>query len=95
MVRTSICVACDAYGSTQAELAVDPACRSEDEADALCRVHRARMTEGYCVLCARRAPWTSPWPGSRIGACEACHAGLFSAGAEGAITPRAGMARAV
>ncbi|HLF94857.1 MAG TPA: hypothetical protein VJB14_15430 [Planctomycetota bacterium] len=44
MVRTSVCVACEVYGVRPASLAVDPACRSEHEADALCVVHRARMT---------------------------------------------------
>lgn len=72
MERTSICLACAYYGLDPADLAVDPACRSEDEADALCALHRARMTEGYCVLCARRAPWASPWPRSRIGCCRVC-----------------------
>lgn len=77
MVRTSVCVACEVYGVRPASLAVDPACRSEQEADALCVVHRARMTEGACVLCARREPRVSPWPESRIGACELCFRGVF------------------
>jgi hypothetical protein len=77
MERTSVCVACEYYGTLPLELSVDPACRSQDEADALCRRHRARMTEGYCVLCARRAPWASPWPRSAIGACERCYRAVF------------------
>jgi len=72
MERTSICVACDYYGLVSPSLAVDPACQSKDEADALCMVHRARTTEGYCVLCGHRAPWVSPWEKSDIGACERC-----------------------
>lgn len=77
MHRTSICVACEYYGMGPVELAVDPACRSCDEADALCVAHRARMTEGYCVLCGRREAWRSPWPESRIGACERCYRSMF------------------
>ena len=73
MERTSLCVACEYYGSIPLELAVDPACRSTEEADALCRTHRARMTEGYCVLCGRCEPRISPWPSSAIGACETCY----------------------
>jgi len=73
MDRTSICVACEYFGVVPVELAVAPACRSSDEADALCAPHRARMTEGYCVLCGRGAPWMSPWPNSEIGSCERCY----------------------
>ncbi|MBV8878882.1 MAG: hypothetical protein JO332_02850 [Planctomycetaceae bacterium] len=77
MERTSICVACEYYGTSPISLSVDPACQSTDEVDALCAVHRARATEGYCVLCGRREPWTSPWPTSRIGSCEPCFRVLF------------------
>lgn len=62
MERTSMCVVCVYYGCMPAELSVDPACQSKDEADALCVKHRAVMTEGMCVLCGRREPWVSPWP---------------------------------
>jgi hypothetical protein len=51
MERTSLCAACTYYGMDPVSLSVDPACRSNDEADRLCVLHRARMTEGYCVLC--------------------------------------------
>jgi len=77
MDRTSICVACEYYGVLAVSLAVDPACRSRDEADALCAPHRAKMTEGYCVLCGLRAPWVSPWPNSAIGCCERCYRIIF------------------
>jgi hypothetical protein len=77
MERTSICVACEYYGVVPALLSVDPACRSKKEADLLCGVHRARMTEGLCVLCGRREPWVSPWPRSAIGSCERCFRGAF------------------
>lgn len=72
MERTSLCVVCDFYEIAPVSLSVDPACRSSRDVDALCSVHRARATEGYCVLCARRKPWVSPWPESRIGSCEPC-----------------------
>lgn len=77
MDRTSICVACEYFGVVPVSLAVDPACRSTDEADALCAPHRAKMTEGYCVLCGRSAPWMSPWPNSDIGCCQKCYRVLF------------------
>ncbi len=76
MERTSLCVACEYYG-VAVSLSVDPACCSTNEADALCAPHRAKVTEGYCVLCGRRAPWISPWPESRIGCCEACYGIVF------------------
>lgn len=77
MQRTSICVACEYYGSSPVSLSVDPACQSKDEADALCMVHRARCTEGFCVLCGRREPWVSPWANSDIGSCEICFRVVF------------------
>ena len=77
MERTSVCVACAYYGVTPLLLSVDPACRSSVEADALCIPHRARMTEGYCVLCGCRAPWVSPWPNSDIGCCQRCFREVF------------------
>jgi len=85
MERTSVCAACAYYGVRPASLAVDPACRSMDEADALCGVHRARMTEGACVLCGRREPRVSPWPESRIGTCEPCFRVLFGQETAGAV----------
>ena len=72
MLKTSECAACLAFGSVPVELAVDPACVSPREADRLCRTHRARMTEGYCVVCARREPRYSPFPASAIGCCVPC-----------------------
>lgn len=77
MERTSLCVACVYYGVKPPSLAVDPACQSKDEADALCVLHRARMTEGLCVLCGRRTPWASPFPKSDIGCCELCYMVVF------------------
>lgn len=72
MEHNSTCVACEYYGVVPASLSVDPACQSKDEVDALCMIHRARGTEGYCILCGRREPWASLWPRSDIGCCELC-----------------------
>src|SRR5689334_8256465 len=77
MERTSICVACAYYGDSPVSLAVALACQSTDEADALCASHRAKVTEGCCVLCGRREPWVSPWPNSDIGECELCFRVVF------------------
>ena len=44
MERTSVCVACEYYGERPLELSVDPACRSRNEADAMCSRHRARSS---------------------------------------------------
>jgi hypothetical protein len=75
--RTSFCAACMHYELDVVELAVDLACQSKDEADRLCARHRARSTEGTCVLCGRREPWASQWPNSDIGACELCYRILY------------------
>jgi len=62
MERTSLCVACTYYGVEPLSLSVDPACRSKDEADRLCALHRARKTEGYCVLCGPFRHWPIGYP---------------------------------
>jgi len=77
MERTSLCVACTTDGVDPLSLSVDPACRWKDEADRMCVLHRARCTEGCCVLCGRREPWVSPWPHSDIGSCELCYRVVF------------------
>jgi len=79
MERTSLCAACTYYGVDPVSLSVDPACQSKDEVDRLCARHRARATEGFCVLCGRREPWASPWEKSDVGACELCYRVLFGA----------------
>jgi len=79
MERTSICAACEYYGVSPVSTSVDPACQSSDEVDALCMAHRAKVTEGLCVLCGLREPWVSPWPNSDIGACELCFRVVFGA----------------
>jgi hypothetical protein len=77
MEGTSICAACMYYELVPASIAVGTGRASNDEADALCVLHRARGTEGFCVLCGRREPWSSPWPKSDIGACELCYRVIF------------------
>ncbi len=77
MEKASICAACEVYGIVPASLAVDPTYKSKDEVDRLCVLHRARATEGLCVLCGRCEPWASPWPKSDIGACELCYRVTF------------------
>ena len=71
------CLACEHYDIQPRELAVDVTGTSRDEADALCRPHRARLTEGGCVLCGRREPWVMIHETSDIGACRPCFAGRF------------------
>ncbi len=71
------CLACDHYGCEPRELAVDLDGLSMDEADALCAVHRGRLTEGACVLCGCRLPWVMLHESSDIGACRPCFAGRF------------------
>lgn len=67
-----VCVACNAFLMHGPGARMNRAPGSSDEADLLCMVHRARTTEGLCVLCGRRAPWASLWPRSDIGCCELC-----------------------
>ena len=64
------CLACEHYGVDLRELAVDVNGTSKDEADALCMPHRARLTEGACVLCGCREPWVMLHDSSDIGACR-------------------------
>lgn len=74
---TCFCVACEYFHLDPESRRVDQVGNSSDEADALCVVHRARMTEGMCVLCGRRLPWVSPWINSSIGCCETCFRALY------------------
>lgn len=69
---SSFCLACEFFQLDPMSKRVDQIGFSSDEADALCVPHRARMTEGLCVLCGRRLPWVSPWTRSSIGCCELC-----------------------
>lgn len=72
------CRACCHFRIEPAAPAVDPFEVSQDEADGLCRAHRAKMTEGYCVLCGLRAPWVTLDDESDTGACRPCFARCFS-----------------
>jgi hypothetical protein len=69
---STFCVACEFFHLDPESRRVDQVGDSTDEADALCIVHRARMTEGLCVVCGHRLPWVSPWANSSIGCCELC-----------------------
>ncbi len=71
------CLACVHFGLVPTMPAVDEAGLSHDEADALCRPHRAKMTEGYCVLCGRRQAWLVLHEKSDIGACRPCYASQY------------------
>jgi hypothetical protein len=71
------CLACVHFGLEPALPAVDQAGVSGDEADSLCSKCRARMTEGFCVLCGRREAWLVLHEKSDIGACRPCYAGRF------------------
>jgi hypothetical protein len=71
------CLACSHFGQSPAMPAVDLTGRSKDEADSLCVMHRARLTEGYCVLCGRREAWVVLHETSDIGSCRPCYAGRF------------------
>ena len=88
------CVACEEFGISPVAPAVDPTGRSMDEADRLCRTHRARMTEGYCVLCTRALPWVTPFLNSAIGCCRACFVGRFGEEEARRIEARKGRRRA-
>lgn len=76
----SECLACAHYGCEPRQLAIDVLGTSSDEADALCALHRARMTEGACVLCGRRRPWVGLHETSDVAACRPCFASTFGEG---------------
>jgi len=71
------CLACTHFGLNPALPAVDQTGASSDEADSLCSRDRARMTEGYCVLCGRREAWLVLHDESDIGACRPCYVARF------------------
>lgn len=83
--RSPLCIACTHFGLDPAFPAVQPKTLANDEADLLCIQHRARMTEGLCVLCGRRAPWMSPFPKSDVGCCQFCYMVLYGAEAAEAL----------
>ena len=51
------CLVCQDFGVSPPGKAVNS--KSDDEADWLCSSHRAKHTEGYCVLCGHRPGWMS------------------------------------
>ena len=69
--RLWLCVACQEFSISPAGDPVDLTGESEDPADALCTIHRARTTEGCCVVCARRLPWVAI-DDTPIGCCRPC-----------------------
>ncbi len=71
------CLACTHFGLHPVMPSVDPSGHSKDEADSLCSTHRARMTEGACVLCGRRQAWLVLHETSDIGSCRPCYAARF------------------
>ena len=60
------CAACPHIGVPPLRPAV---ARPED----LCMVHRARATQGACVICGRRLPWMEIQRGIGIGSYRASH----------------------
>ena len=67
------CEMCTFFGIRPPARAVDPEGRSGREVDGFCVAHRARATEGSCVLCGRRLPWAvmTEWIGP--GCCRPCY----------------------
>ena len=53
------------------------------ELQGLCMVHRARASEGTCILCGRRLPWMLMSAWSRLGFCRPCY--LVRAGEKEAV----------
>lgn len=83
--QATACFACTHFGLRPVMPAVDHTGRSDDEADSLCSTHRARTTEGYCVLCGRREAWLVLHDESDIGACRPCYAARFGEAAAQAV----------
>jgi hypothetical protein len=71
----SSCRVCGYWSGSGVELAVDADGMSPREVDGLCTLHRARATEGACVLCGRRWPWLMLKSGGRVGVCRPCFVG--------------------
>ncbi|HXX94889.1 MAG TPA: hypothetical protein VEN81_14775 [Planctomycetota bacterium] len=71
----STCTMCLQWNAPTLLPAVDAAGTSPLEVDALCRLHRARATEGACILCGNRAPWLLMRPASGVGVCRTCFVG--------------------
>ena len=71
------CAMCTFFGIRPAAVAVDPEGKSHAEVDSFCMVHRARSTEGSCVLCGRRLLWAVLEDSSRVGCCRPCYVERF------------------
>ncbi len=69
----SACTMCKMWDGPELRPAVDQEGTSPLEVDGLCVVHRARATEGACILCGRGRPWVLMRPGSRVGVCKPCY----------------------
>jgi hypothetical protein len=73
---------CERFGILPAKPAVDATGSSTDEADRLCRRHRARVLQSCCFLCGKAEMWASPFSDPSIGCCRRCifkHHGLNAA----------------
>lgn len=68
------CVVCYLFNLRPIRYSVDRSQNPTCEADTLCVIHRARATEGYCVMCARRAVWAIIFKDTETGCCRACFA---------------------
>ena len=69
----SACTMCEFWDGPVVRPAVDAAGTSPLEVDGLCVLHRARATEGACILCGRGWPWVLMRPGSQVGVCRPCY----------------------
>lgn len=71
------CAMCTFFGIRPPAVAVDPEGRSGREVDGFCMVHRARATEGICILCGRRLPWAIMGDPLSPGCCRPCYVERF------------------
>ena len=67
---TDTCLVCHQYEMIPPGKAVDVT--SDDEADWLCPPHRAKCTEGFCVLCGHRPGWMTIFDVD-VSVCRQCH----------------------
>lgn len=71
------CAACPAIGVPPFRPAIPQKDERISRPDDLCRVHRARATEGACVLCGSRLVWMEIHQGGGFGSCRACYATVW------------------
>ncbi len=67
----SRCTMCVFWTYAEPRPAVDEGGFSPHEVDGLCTPHRAKATEGVCILCGLGLPWLFMKPGSTLGVCRA------------------------